>query len=721
MRKCPPTQAATARVAARRSVFARRWTKLCRASERSCMAAIDELDAMRDSFGFETDGAVIKLNIASQRERVGYHSRAPKWAQSLEICGRAGGDAAARDHRAGRPHRRAHAGGGARTRLSSRQHDQPRDAAQRGRNPPQRHPHRRHRRHRKSRRSHPGGRAGRLLRNGRRTRAPFDFRRTSHGKCPACGGAIRRDPGVRRVGLRKLDLPGAKDAPPGIFRQTRRARYRRARRHRRGQTGRARPGRRAARSFSTSSSKPLAPLNLGTDEEPRVFGEKNAPRCSRPSSAHARCRSPAGCTRSRSRKSARKPRTIWRGFTRSLEDRRGFAAACKGRGSRALAGRSSRRQSAGPGEGGCPTDWQGQSRAARHAELLEEIAAVRRAGRRRDSRSERRKRATARRGSSRSSARWWPARCSIISLPGSGRTFCGDDAVARDFAAGRCFCCRAGRSAVGRAKHLCSPERWRRCRAAKAAEKIRALGGNVSSSVSSKTDYRRRRPGNAGSKLDEARALGVPILDEGKSFVRLPQGMNRAVNDRSGRGCRRELRRAKHREQRFLGSGRAGAKRPDDRPRCNRESRVPPGRPVPLAATSSSAVEKKEASSTSSGVVMLRSPTRSSTSPISNAEPLAGASSSSASITSRSNHRPDRRSDRSECRSSRDALRGSADNRVRTFSAASIGSAKRALPESTLAMSHADDFTAHIEQRRAAFAALHGNVGADVRGGEHPA
>ena len=46
------------------------------------MAAIEELDAIRDTFGFETDGAVIKLNSLEQRERVGYHSRAPKWAKA---------------------------------------------------------------------------------------------------------------------------------------------------------------------------------------------------------------------------------------------------------------------------------------------------------------------------------------------------------------------------------------------------------------------------------------------------------------------------------------------------------------------------------------------------------------------------------------------------------------------------------------------------------------
>ena len=46
-----------------------------------------------------------------------------------------------------------------------------------------------------------------------------------------------------------------------------------------------------------------------------------------------------------------------------------------------------------------------------------------------------------------------------------------------------------------------------------AAEKIRALGGNVSGSVSRKTHCVIAGPG-AGSKLDEARTLGVTVLDE---------------------------------------------------------------------------------------------------------------------------------------------------------------------------------------------------------------
>ncbi len=42
--------------------------------------AIAELDEMRDTLPYETDGAVVKLNSYAQRERVGFTSKAPRWA-----------------------------------------------------------------------------------------------------------------------------------------------------------------------------------------------------------------------------------------------------------------------------------------------------------------------------------------------------------------------------------------------------------------------------------------------------------------------------------------------------------------------------------------------------------------------------------------------------------------------------------------------------------------
>jgi DNA ligase (NAD+) len=54
---------------------------------------------------------------------------------------------------------------------------------------------------------------------------------------------------------------------------------------------------------------------------------------------------------------------------------------------------------------------------------------------------------------------------------------------------------------------------------AKAKEKIRDLGGDVSESVSSKTDYV-VLGSEPGSKADKARELGVKILSE-KEFLEL--------------------------------------------------------------------------------------------------------------------------------------------------------------------------------------------------------
>jgi DNA ligase (NAD+) len=58
-----------------------RFQRVCRTAA-EVYAAIEELDRVRDSFGFETDGAVVKLNQVELRERAGYTSRFPKWAKA---------------------------------------------------------------------------------------------------------------------------------------------------------------------------------------------------------------------------------------------------------------------------------------------------------------------------------------------------------------------------------------------------------------------------------------------------------------------------------------------------------------------------------------------------------------------------------------------------------------------------------------------------------------
>ena len=62
-----------------------KWSRLCNGLE-EIMAAIRELDGLRHSFGFETDGAVIKLNSFEQRERAGFTSRAPRWAKAYKFA-----------------------------------------------------------------------------------------------------------------------------------------------------------------------------------------------------------------------------------------------------------------------------------------------------------------------------------------------------------------------------------------------------------------------------------------------------------------------------------------------------------------------------------------------------------------------------------------------------------------------------------------------------------
>jgi len=77
----PPTQAAFLAWIKQFGLPAPAFQKLCKNAE-EVFAAINELDAVRDTFGYETDGAVIKLNQVELREQAGYTSRFPKWAKA---------------------------------------------------------------------------------------------------------------------------------------------------------------------------------------------------------------------------------------------------------------------------------------------------------------------------------------------------------------------------------------------------------------------------------------------------------------------------------------------------------------------------------------------------------------------------------------------------------------------------------------------------------------
>src|ERR1044071_5874464 len=54
------------------------------------VAAIDELDKLRGKFCYETDGAVIKLNSYAQREKIGFTSKAPRWAIAYKYAAEQG-------------------------------------------------------------------------------------------------------------------------------------------------------------------------------------------------------------------------------------------------------------------------------------------------------------------------------------------------------------------------------------------------------------------------------------------------------------------------------------------------------------------------------------------------------------------------------------------------------------------------------------------------------
>jgi len=58
---------------------------LCRSAD-ELVRAIEELDAIRREFPYDTDGAVIKLNSLAQRERAGFTSKAPRWAMAYKYA-----------------------------------------------------------------------------------------------------------------------------------------------------------------------------------------------------------------------------------------------------------------------------------------------------------------------------------------------------------------------------------------------------------------------------------------------------------------------------------------------------------------------------------------------------------------------------------------------------------------------------------------------------------
>ena len=236
--------------------------------------AIHELDGIRHKFAYQTDGAVVKVNSFAQRERLGFTAKSPRWAIAYKYeaervethlndiviqVGRTGiltpvavlepvlvsGSTVGRatlhnedeikrkDIRIGDTVVIEKAGEVIPAVVEVVKSKRPRDAK------------------------------------------PFDFAKHIQGKCPVCGGPIRRDPQFVAWRCENLQCPAQ---------TTRRVEFFAARTAldiesvggivadklvERGLV-------REPLDLFELKTEQLAKLNLGTDEEPRVFGEKNA-------------------------------------------------------------------------------------------------------------------------------------------------------------------------------------------------------------------------------------------------------------------------------------------------------------------------------------------------------------------------------------------------------------------------------------------------------------
>jgi DNA ligase (NAD+) len=249
------------------------WLRVAESLE-EILGAIHELDAIRHKFAYQTDGAVIKVDSFSQRDRLGFTAKSPRWAIAYKYAaervqtrlndiviqvGRTGiltpvamlepvfvsGSTVGRatlhnedeikrkDIRIGDTVVIEKAGEVIPAVVEVVKSKRPRDSK------------------------------------------PFDFSKHIHGKCPVCGGPIRRDPEFVAWRCENLHCPAQ---------TTRRVEFFAAR----GALDIESVGGIVADKLVERGLvkepldlfelkiEPVAKLNLGTEEAPRVFGEKNA-------------------------------------------------------------------------------------------------------------------------------------------------------------------------------------------------------------------------------------------------------------------------------------------------------------------------------------------------------------------------------------------------------------------------------------------------------------
>jgi DNA ligase (NAD+) len=509
----PPTQEETLQWLHRFGFRIHRWMKLCHTVE-DLMAAIEALDATRDGFGFETDGAVIKLNDLALRDRVGTHSRAPKWARAWKYAAeRAETKLNAITIQVGRT--------GVLTPVAELD-----PVFLRGSTISRATLHNEDEIRRKDIRIGDTvviEKAGEVipavvsvvLEKRPADAPPFDFAAHIHGQCPACGEPVRRDPQFAVWVCENVNCPAQK---------TRRLEYfaKRGALDLEGLGGivadklveRGLVG--SPLDLFNLTEEQLATLNLGSDEEPRIFGEKNARKLLDAIAA-----------------SRERPLSRWLHALAIPEvgEETAHDLAAHHRDLAAVAESPLLRDVLeldrlhAEAEGANPrsrkhkerTPLEKQELASRHAELL---AAANAAGRR-----------LLDAGFATPAKRKDAGAADAITIVGP--------VVAR--AALAWFGSDAGREVLRRLRELGIDPQGASARAqdspfagktivltgtlekmsrGEASEKIRALGGNVSGSVSRKTDFVVAGPG-AGSKLDDAQKLGVKVLSEAEFLALL--------------------------------------------------------------------------------------------------------------------------------------------------------------------------------------------------------
>jgi DNA ligase (NAD+) len=238
------------------------------------IAAINELDKVRKNFPYETDGAVIKLNSFEQRERAGFTAKAPRWAIAYKYAAEQAetklNDITIQVGRTGALTPVAELepvflAGSTISRATLHNEDEIK---------------------RKDIRIGDTvviEKAGEVIpavisvvtAKRPRNAKPFDFAEYLHGKCPVCGGKISRDPKYVVWRCENLQCPAQ---------ATRRLEFFTAR----GALDIESVGGivadklverelvREPLDLFELKLEPLATLNLGNDEAPRIFGEKNA-------------------------------------------------------------------------------------------------------------------------------------------------------------------------------------------------------------------------------------------------------------------------------------------------------------------------------------------------------------------------------------------------------------------------------------------------------------